>query len=104
MNNPTNCHNCGASLKYNEKNYGSTAKCEYCNTEYHIDKLGRIEEYKVKLMMYGKIVTFYVYSMQAEYPCIETTSLQDNARTYIYPAGPELTLELHSIDFEDIEK
>lgn len=104
MNNPTNCHNCGAPLKYDEKNYGSTAKCKYCNTEYHIDNLGRIEEYKVKLMFYGKIVTFYVGSVMVESPCIETTSIIDDVRTYIRPSMPDITLELHSINIEDIDK
>ena len=103
MNKVTNCHNCGAPLKYDEKSYGSVAKCKYCNTEYHIDNLGRVEEYKVKIMMYGKIVTFYVYTMQADYPCIETTTLIDDCRTYIYPSMPDITLELRSINIEDAE-
>lgn len=32
-----NCTNCGAPLHYDETNYGSVAKCQYCGTEYHIE-------------------------------------------------------------------
>lgn len=55
-----NCCNCGAPLKFNENNYESSVKCQYCRTEYHIDRLGKIEEYKVKLMIRGKIHEFYL--------------------------------------------
>ena len=56
----TNCKNCGAPLHYNETNYGKTSKCEYCGTEYHIDKLGRIEEYKIKIEFMGEIKEYYI--------------------------------------------
>ena len=56
----TNCKNCGAPLHYDKTNYGKTAKCEYCRQEYHIDLLGRIEEYKVKLEFMGSIKEFYI--------------------------------------------
>ena len=56
----TNCKNCGAPLHYDKNDYGKTAICEYCNTEYHIDLYGRVEEYKVKLEIMGKIKEFYI--------------------------------------------
>lgn len=60
MLNPTNCLNCGAALIYGQNDYESMVKCPYCNTEYHIDRLGRVEEYKVKLQIYGAIHEFYI--------------------------------------------
>ncbi len=56
----TNCINCGAPLKYGENEYENLAKCSYCGTEYHIDRLGKIEEYKVNLMINGEIHKFYL--------------------------------------------
>lgn len=98
----TNCLNCNAPLHYNETNYGSTAKCKYCDTEYHIDKLGRVEEYKVKIKMYNKIISFYVGCMHYEPVMLDTTTLLDGRRTYITSDVPNITLELHSYDIEDI--
>lgn len=60
----TNCKNCGAPLHYDETNYGKVAKCEYCRQEYHIDNLGRIEEYKVKLEIMGEVKEFYISDFQ----------------------------------------
>lgn len=99
----TNCLNCGAPLHYNETNYGSIAKCSYCDTEYHIDKLGRVEEYKVKLKMHNRIISFYIGSMQYEPTMLETTRLCDRERTYIMSGVPNITLTLHSYDIEDLE-
>lgn len=62
MNN-TNCLNCGAPLEYKETDYGRTSKCRYCDTEYHIDELGRVKEYKVKLKVMGEVVEFYISNM-----------------------------------------
>ena len=56
----TTCKNCGASLIYNETQYGKKAKCQYCRTEYNIDLLGRVEEYKVKLEIMGAVREFYI--------------------------------------------
>lgn len=56
----TNCKNCGAALHYDKSDYGKIAKCSYCDTEYHIDLLGRIEEYKVKLEFMGEIKEYYI--------------------------------------------
>lgn len=58
--NKTNCKNCGAPLSYGKNKYESIAKCKYCNTEYHIDRLGKIEEYKVKIELFGEIHEFYI--------------------------------------------
>lgn len=56
----TNCKNCGAALHYNKSNYGKVAKCNYCDTEYHIDLLGRVEEYKIKIEFMGQIREYYI--------------------------------------------
>ena len=56
----TNCLNCGAPLKYKKEDYGKSSNCEYCGTEYHIDLLGRIEEYKVKIEFMGKVREYYI--------------------------------------------
>lgn len=107
MNKLTNCSNCGAPLKYDEESYGSIAKCKYCNTEYHIDKLGMIEEYKVKLKIHDKIVSFYIGTMTVEPQYIETTErwIDGSMHSNSYALNlPQLTLELHSYEFEEIEK
>ncbi len=64
--NKTNCKNCGAPLIYGINNYENIAKCKYCNTEYHIDRLGKIEEYKVKLEILGDIHEFYLSEIEVE--------------------------------------
>ena len=48
----TNCINCGAPLK--------NGKCEYCGTEYHLDSLGQVKEYKVKVNIMGQEKDFYI--------------------------------------------
>lgn len=99
----TNCMNCGAPLHYDETSYGSTAKCAYCDTEYHIDKLGRVEEYKVKLKMQGHIISFYIGTMTYEPPPMETYRTY-SGEMYFVPvcSCPNITLELHSYDIEEI--
>lgn len=98
----TNCLNCGAPLHYDETNYGSCAKCKYCDTEYHIDKLGRVEEYKVKLKMYNKIISFYLGSMTYEPVMTDITMLCDGRLKRTVGLGcPNITIELHSYDMED---
>lgn len=57
------CHNCGASLTYDERNYNGEVTCQYCRTKYHLDNLGKIEEYKVKLMIFGVVREFYIESV-----------------------------------------
>ena len=60
-------HNCGASLTYDERNYNGEVTCQYCRTKYHLDNLGKIEEYKVKLMFLGKVRNFYISEMTQHY-------------------------------------
>lgn len=69
----SNCLNCGAALNYGETDYESVYKCPYCKTEYHIDRLGKVEEYKVKIQVMGEIREFYVdtISMENQILCIE---------------------------------
>lgn len=55
-----NCKNCGAPLHYDKTNYGRTAICNYCNSEYHLDLLGRLEEYKIKINIMGQVKEFYI--------------------------------------------
>lgn len=97
-----NCLNCGAPLHYDETQYGRIARCKFCDTEYHIDKLGRVEEYKVKLKMHGKIISFYLGCEEFEPNVIETTYIGDDSRTYISSGLPQITLTLHSYAMEDI--
>lgn len=99
----TNCLNCGAPLHYDENNYGSCARCKYCDTEYNIDKLGRVEEYKVKLKMQGKIISFYLGSMVYEPVMIDTTTMSCDGRfeRMVSLGCPNITIELHSYDMED---
>lgn len=74
----TNCINCGAPLHYDETNYGELAKCQYCNTEYHIDRLGRIEEYNVKIKIMGKTIDFYVSEMKIQPICSTSRNIAGN--------------------------
>jgi hypothetical protein len=62
----TNCTNCGAPLKFKEQDYGKLAKCSYCDTEYHLDLLGRVEEYKVKLKIMGEVKEFYISQLEVD--------------------------------------
>lgn len=62
--NRTNCLNCGALLHYDKTVYGRTCTCEYCKTEYHIDEIGEVEEYTVKLKINGKIHKFYISDLE----------------------------------------
>lgn len=93
MNNPTNCKNCGAPLKYNTGK--RIAKCNYCNTEYHMDNLGRLEEYKIEIELFGKRMKFYLNQMEMKHDTIEYTTLCDAKRTYIR-SSPTIELNLIS--------
>lgn len=42
------------------------AKCEYCTSEYHLDDLGRIIEYKVDLEIFGERRKFYISNIEIE--------------------------------------
>ena len=100
----TNCMNCGSPLHYDETNYGSTAKCAYCDTEYHIDKLGRVEEYKVKLKMQGHIISFYIGTMTYEPPPMETYRTYSGEMHFVPVCScPNITLELHSYAIEEVD-
>lgn len=54
----TNCINCGAPLK--------NGKCEYCGTEYHLDSLGQVNEYKVKVNIMGQEKDFYIGKIEKQ--------------------------------------
>lgn len=89
----TNCRNCGAVMEYNKQYYGSMYKCPYCRTEHHIDKLGRIEEYKVKFMWQGRLIEAYLNAYSVEPTYIEATRLCDTGRMTYITGSPTLTFE-----------
>lgn len=97
-NNRTNCKNCGAVLHYDLKN--RIAKCEYCSTEYHLDNLGRIEEYKVELDIYGQRRTFYIDSISMDYDhySFECWDLEFAGKSCFVRTGGRLKLELTSYE------
>ena len=90
----TNCNNCGAPLHYKEKDFGKLAKCQYCDTEYHIDMLGRVEEYKVKIKIMGVVKEFYISNVICEPEFIETYRTLDGRleRTIPHSYRTEITL------------
>lgn len=73
LKNIVNCKNCGAPLHYNLKNRMAT--CDYCSSEYHLDNLGIIEEYKVELDVFGKREKFYISNVEIENTCEEYRTL-----------------------------
>lgn len=89
--NQTNCKNCGAPLEYVHNK--RIAKCKYCNTEYHLDDLGRIKEYMVELELFGRRMKFYIESISMEQDCYDTTLLIDSTKTYMR-CDPRIKLEL----------
>ncbi len=76
----TNCKNCGSAL-HNQNS--RICKCEYCGTEYHLDDLGRIEEYKVKLDVMGREMMFYISEIRCEPTTIDCTCLYDKIPRHI---------------------
>ena len=91
--NRTNCKNCGAPLHYDLEN--RLAKCEYCSSEYHLDNLGIIEEYKVELEIFGQRRTFYINSITQEYDNYKFDCGYDfTGKSYIIHTGGNLTIEL----------
>lgn len=94
MNNkvPTNCCNCGAVMQYSTQHYGGMYKCPYCGTEHHIDSLGRIEEYKVKLMWQGHLIEAWLESVEM-HPIYDDCIYVDGTRKRIMHS-PILTLTL----------
>ena len=81
----TNCKNCGAPLTFNKNDYGRTAKCKYCDTEYHLDLLGRVEEYKIKIEVMGKVREYYIGEMSFEPLYFDCTRLSDESLRYTKP-------------------
>ena len=99
----TNCTNCGAVMEYSKQYYGGMYKCPYCNTEYHIDLLGRVEEYKVKFKWMGKLVDAYLSSVKCDYNTMDTTYLSDNQQITLVKSEPILTFEFISTSIDDAE-
>ena len=94
------CLNCGASINYSKINNG-VYQCPYCREYYHIDQYGIVEEYKVKLKYGGKIVTFYIGSMEFE-PVLDTYRTIDGRMcTTMISDMSNITLTLHSMNIED---
>ena len=86
------CMNCGTSIDYNKIENGVYI-CPYCRNKYHIDKLGYIEEYKVKLMFMGHLLECYLSSYGVESTPIETTYIGDNCRRTYIIGSQTITLE-----------
>lgn len=91
---PTNCCNCGAVMQYSTQHYGGMYKCPYCGTEHHIDLLGRIEEYKVKLMWQGHLIEAWLESIEIEPQYCEYITCSSSCKSYIQYSSPILTLTL----------
>lgn len=98
---PTNCCNCGAVMQYSTQHYGSMYKCPYCGTEHHIDLLGRIEEYKVKLMWQGRLIEAWLESVEMQ-PMYDSYMTVDSMITRI-KHSPMLTLTLSGRVVEERE-
>ena len=84
----TNCINCGAAL------HGT--KCDYCGTEYHLDDLGRIKEYYVKLELFGQIREFYIGCIEVKHDNYETYRTLDGRVATFRTAPPTIELNLVS--------
>lgn len=84
----TNCINCGAPLQ--------GTKCGYCNTEYHLDDLGRLKEYYIKLEIFGQITEFYIGTMEVRHDNYETFRNLDGRVSTIKTGPPTIELNLIS--------
>ena len=76
----TNCKNCNAPLYYDDEDY---AKCQYCGTEYHYDKIYKkkkmientnyvarqIDDRTIELELYGKKKKFYISEVEMHPIC-----------------------------------
>lgn len=99
----TNCKNCGAVMEYSKQYYGSMYKCPYCKTEHHIDKLGRIEDYKIKFMWQGHLIEAYLEEIDVSYPEIDCgRSLIDGHLIATRIERPILNFKFMSINIEDL--
>ena len=90
----TNCKNCGATLTQVD----DILKCEYCDSIY--EYIPRVDDIRqiIKINIGGTIRKFYIYTVEAESPTTEYTTLDGTlSRTYI-TNGPMLTLTLQSLD------
>ena len=94
------CLNCGASINYDKIKNG-IYQCSYCREYYHIDQYGVVEEYKVKLKYGGKIVTFYIGSMEVESVYDEYRTIDGRLHTTMISRIPNITLTLHSLDIQE---
>lgn len=89
----TNCKNCGAALHFDREK--RLAICNYCGTEYHLDNLGRIEEYMVELEIMGKRRKFYISSVTYE-PVYSRLGRSVRGEISCIESEPIITLELIS--------
>ena len=96
MINRTNCANCGAVLQFEEKNYGNVLACPYCKTEYHIDELGKFDEYKVEFWYMGRKVVGYVSDVK--FQKLWMNSFRDMSGQLIFDKNDDkLMLDMHII-------
>ena len=100
----TNCKNCGAVMQYTKKDYGKVYKCEYCGTEHHIDELGRIEEYKIKFLWQGKLVSAYLSEIRCDYPPLNRYMLANGMIKTSREINPMITFTFVSLDIKPVEK
>lgn len=84
----TNCINCGAPL--------TGTKCHYCGTEYHLDDLGRLKEYYVKLEIFGQKMEFYLNSVEVNYDNYAEFCNLGGAVSRIMTGPPIMNLNLTS--------
>ena len=77
----TNCKNCNAPLYYGDEDF---AKCDYCGTEYHYDKIYKrtkkddmnnkfktkqIDDRTIEIELYGKKRRFYISEVEMKPIC-----------------------------------
>lgn len=90
----SNCKNCGATLTQVD----DILKCEYCDSIYeYIPKVNDIRQI-IKINIGGTVRKFYIYSVDAESPTVEYTTLDGNLHKSYIVNRPLLTLTLHSLD------
>lgn len=92
----TNCKNCGGTIKHeiDKKRF----ICPYCGTEYHLDNLGRIEEYKVDIEIFGETKKFYISSANMGESVVYSDTYRDiNGNFKINKVKPKIKLTLIEI-------
>ncbi|MBQ2870501.1 hypothetical protein IJE86_02240 [bacterium] len=90
----TNCKNCGAPIHYEP--YSGKAICDYCGTEYHVNKQGFITDNIVELELFGQKMKFYINSIEVEHHTCDYTCIDGSYRSCI-SSPPDVTLELRKI-------